>query len=238
MRTGLALALVFLGAVVSPASRAQQRASGVTAPAEVSRVDQLETLLTELVERLEVLAARIRQLEDTQYRLIETVNELGVGTGQESARSTATTETNTSAAPAREIETVAPPQVDGESLEADYRAALLLQAEGKFNPAMVLFETVYESDPDGDLADNALFWLGEIRFAMKDYQSAIKMFERLTVDYPDGDRAPDALLRVGFSYSALGDLLMARGVFERVIERYPYSTAAENARSQLEKTRY
>ena len=130
------------------------------------------------------------------------------------------------------------PGVDLASLGDLYRASVVLQANGRYGEAMQGFEDVFESNPYGEMADNALFWIGEIHYARGDFPSAIKIYERIAGDYPDQNKAPDALLRAAKAYGKLGDLLQGRQTLERLIAEYPYSMAAASARPSLERYRY
>ena len=82
----------------------------------------------------------------------------------------------------------------------------------------------YEADPSGDLADNALFWIGETYFAAKDYTNAVRFYQRVVSDYADQNKAPDALFKIALAQERTGDLALARRTLQQVIERYPYSS--------------
>jgi len=240
MMRGFSIIAAAIGlAIVSASAFAQSSpTAGALDENHHPRFDEIETSLSELLERLDILSARIRQLEENESRLIETVNALVKDSSRTPVPAGDRRDGGSVVPTSVALNAISPNLVDGETLATDYQKALLLQAEGRYDEAARGFERVYEAEPDGDLADNAMFWLGEMRFVGKDYQSAIKIFERVLADYPDGNRAPDSLYRVGLCYSALGDLMMAARVFDRVVASYPYSTAAASARAQLERIRY
>jgi tol-pal system protein YbgF len=97
---------------------------------------------------------------------------------------------------------------------------------------------VYESDQQGDLADNALFWIGETYFAAKDYVNAMRFYARVTTDYADQNKAPDAMFKTALAQERTGDLALARRTLQQVIERYPYSSSASTAKQELQRIKY
>jgi tol-pal system protein YbgF len=157
--------------------------------------------MTELLERLDVLNARIARLES--------------GTP--------------AASPA------GPPAAD---MAEAYRKGLMLFGQNKHAEARTAFQRVFNSEPGGELADNALFWIGETYFAAGDYSSALRHYERVAKEYADQNKAPDALFKMGMAYEKTGDLGMARRAFDECIRKYPYSTPAASARVELKRIKY
>ena len=92
--------------------------------------------------------------------------------------------------------------------------------------------------PTGQLADNALFWIGETYFAAGDYKNAMRFYERVTKDFATENKAPDAMYKLGVSYEKISDLGMARKTFEECIRKYPYSTPAASAKQELQRIKY
>jgi len=119
-----------------------------------------------------------------------------------------------------------------------YRRALTLIGQGKHADARAAFQKVFDADPTGSLADNALFWIGETYFAAGDYPNAMRYYERVTKEYAEENKAPDAMLKLGLTYEKTGDLGMARRTFDECIRKYPYSTSAAAARAELKRIKY
>src|SRR5205085_2916827 len=100
------------------------------------------------------------------------------------------------------------------------------------------FQKVFDDDPTGDLADNALFWIGETYFAAGNYAEATKYYKRVTVEFSEQNKAPDALFKIALAFEKTSDLGMAKKTLDEVIQRYPYSSAAASAKQELKRIRY
>ena len=105
----------------------------------------------------------------------------------------------------------------------------------KYAEAIVLFREVAEKWPDHDLADNAIYWNGEIHYTKGDYSAAVSAFRTLLSKYPKGSKVPDALLKTGYAYLKLNDKDSARTYLKRVVVEYPFSTSGAKAEKTLNK---
>lgn len=118
---------------------------------------------------------------------------------------------------------------------SEYRKAYELVQKSRFPQAQKQLEAFVTRWPTHQLADNALYWLGETLYAQKKYLEALQAFQRVIRDYPDGNKVPDAMLKTGLCYQNLGEPTQARKVLLQVAEIYPGSGAAgialERARS-------
>lgn len=216
-------------------------------PAPDPRVAELQTQLTELLERIDVLNERIARMEEGAVVYAPAAS---VPAPVEAPREVAA-----SRAPARDEPAPAvratPPQrsvpaaggtpqraIVGANIAEDYRQAIMLVGRNRQNDARRAFEAVYAADPNGDLADNALFWIGETYFAAKDYTNAVRYYTRVVSDYSNQNKAPDALFKTAIAQERTGDLALARRTLQQVIERYPYSTPASSAKAELERIKY
>jgi len=177
-----------------------------TSPSVDAQLSNLQTSLTELLDRLDVLNARIAKLE----------SGAPAPSPPSPSRSTA-------------LRTA--------DVAESYRRALTLYAQNKYSDARALFQQVFDGDPTGQLADNALFWIGETYFAAADYQNAMRLYERVTKDFASENKAPDAMFKLGVTFEKTGDLGMARKTFEECIQKYPYSTPASSAKQSTRRTR-
>jgi TolA-binding protein len=59
--------------------------------------------------------------------------------------------------------------------------------------AIRMLEQVYITDPQGPLAEKALFYLGSIKFFREDYRDSDHYFSQLVTHHPNGKLAPEAL---------------------------------------------
>ena len=224
-----AIALLLVGC----ASKDIDRPPSLVPPADVSgaagpdpRVDELQTSMTELLERLDVLNARIAKLES--------------GSGGQALMPVPPSPTPTPAqgqarVPVLHTET---PSTKLADLADAYRNALMLFGRGRHAESRAAFQHVFEADPNGELADNALYWIGETYFAAGDYSNAMRYYARVTKEYADQNKAPDAMFKMGLTYVKSGDLAMARRAFDECIRRYPYSTPAASAKLELKRIKY
>lgn len=224
-------ALIFAAACAS--TDAPEPLPPVTPPPD-PRVGELQTQLTELLERIDVLNERMSRMEN------------GV------AAAPAPVAPVSSAAPERTVpqpqqQVLAPdetrpapsqPALASAKLADDYRQVIILYGRGRHADARRAFQEVFEADTNGDLADNALYWIGETYYAAGDYTNAVKFYMRVVNDYAEENKAPDALLKVALSQERTGDLALARKTLQSVIQRYPYSSTASTAKSELQRIRY
>ena len=214
-------------AFTSPAARSTE-----------AKLDDLQRSITELSDRLEVMSDRIQRLE------------AAVPEGPAAARATRVAEPPAPSAAARQVvaapspgpltRPVSPPSraVAGAAIADKYRRALSLFGGGRGAEARAAFQDVFDSDPNGELADNALYWIGETWFAAGDFSTALKYYDRIGRDFSDQNKAPDALYKSGLVYEKVGDLQLARKAFEECVSRYPYSTPASSARVELKRIKY
>lgn len=207
-------------------------------PATEARLVELQTSMTELLDRMDVLNARIARLESSSQNEpravpvpIRPAETAPVPHPAEQAPALVPLP-----APARPASVSGPLQ--SAAIADSYRGALILYGKGRMADARVALQKVFDADPAGELADNALYWIGETYYAGADYSSAMRFYERVTKEYPEQNKAPDAMFKIGLTFAKTGDLGMARKTFEEVIKRYPYSTAASSAKLELKRVRY
>lgn len=187
------------------------------------RVSELRILVHELVDRMEVIQSRMNRMEDVLVQLSERLaGETAISSREAAADDVAAVRRYESASDAADL----------------YRDALVMFGQGKNDEARSAFETVYRTDPAGELADNALFWIAETYFVMKDFREAIRHYNRVVNEFPSQNKAADALHRKSLALVKMGDLSLAKRTLETLIQRYPYSTAASAAKQELERIRY
>ena len=228
MKQLLAAAAILCAACAS--SQSQDAAFPPPAAAPDPRIAEMQTAMTELLERIDVLNDRIARLEES-----------GAAGSQPAERPAEPQPRRTESAPLQTAPTAQPqPQraLVSAKIAEDYRKAIMLYGRGSYGEARQAFQSVYDADTGGDLADNALFWIGETYFAARDYTNAVRFYQRVTSDYADQNKAPDALYKTALVQEQTGDLALARRTLQMVIERYPYSTSAASAKQQLQRIRY
>ncbi|MBK1633896.1 tol-pal system protein YbgF [Thiohalocapsa halophila] len=127
-----------------------------------------------------------------------------------------------------------PETLEGGEREA-YRDAFELLKERDYAGAKKAFAGMLVRYPDGQFADNGVYWLGEIGYVTKDYPAALTHFNRLISDYPGSPKLPSAMLKLGYVYSDQQDLKQARSMLEAVVERFPDTTEGRLAQGRLEQ---
>jgi tol-pal system protein YbgF len=213
-------------AAPSAAMNAQQTAALET------RVTDMQTSMTELLERLDVMNSRIAKLESGAPVTADSVG------GQRPGEAIALPHVMP-INPAAQQPTAQPSAaLVGAQLADTYRRALMLYGRGKVDDARRTFQQVFDQDPTGDLADNALFWIGETYFAAGNYVEASKYYKRVTIEFAEQNKAPDALFKIALGFEKSGDLGLARQTLEEVIRRYPYSSPAASAKLELKRIKY
>jgi tol-pal system protein YbgF len=236
-------AALFLGTAGCASSSAGE-AEMLTAPQTAApdpRVGEMQTQLTELLERIDVLNQRIAHLEEN--RVVESAGRASARPAEARPVTPQPVERRAETRPASPAETrpaSAEPQAAlvGADIAESYRQAIMQFGRGRHADARRGFEGVYESDPTGDLADNALFWIGETYFAAKDYTNAVRFYQRVVSDYSSENKAPDALFKIAMAQERTGDLALARRTLQQVIDRFPYSSPASSAKAELERIKY
>jgi tol-pal system protein YbgF len=89
--------------------------------------------------------------------------------------------------------------------------------------------------PQGELADDAQYWIGESYYSDGQIEKALQAFQTLVSGYPDSDRMPAAMLKSAECQIALGQTKVGKKTLETLLERFPSAKEAEQARKHLRK---
>ncbi len=157
---------------------------------------------------------------------------------KKSASSTAKTaqaETITVTAPSADKKPEPPKPKPPAFTEPDtlYREARELLMEQNYKKAATLFKEFSSRYPKADLADNALYWLGECHYSLNEFAKAVTVFKGLVQTYPKGGKVPDALLKTAYAYLHLEDTDRAHHYLKLVVKKYPFTPAGEIAENKL-----
>lgn len=95
------------------------------------------------------------------------------------------------------------------------------------------FKAYLQAYPQGSLAPNAWYWLGESYYVTQNYAVALDAFNALLDQFPGSAKAPDALLKRGYCQIELKQVDAGRRTLGDVIGRYPDSDAARLAETRL-----
>ncbi len=121
--------------------------------------------------------------------------------------------------------------------QREYEAALGTFRRGDFPAAQSAFGEFARKYPRSALYPSALFWLGNARYATRDYNGAIANFRALLQQAPDHPRAPESVLSIANCQIELKDLDAARQTLQDLVAAYPQSEAAAAARERLARLR-
>lgn len=116
-----------------------------------------------------------------------------------------------------------------------YNSAYEDYMRGNYDLAIQGFSDYLRRYPETELADNALYWIGECHYSKKDYDRAIESFTQLLNSYKTSDKAAAALLKKGFAYLEKGDKSQAVINLQYVVFEYPASPEASLAKERLAK---
>ncbi len=123
--------------------------------------------------------------------------------------------------------------VDIRGGEKIYSAAFADYLREDYELAISGFRDYLDRYPDGRLADNSQYWVGECKYSQRKFKEAIAEFEKVLKRYPKSEKAPDALLKKAFCYRELKDLAAERAILNEVLEKYPATEAAKKAKIGL-----
>jgi tol-pal system protein YbgF len=113
---------------------------------------------------------------------------------------------------------------------AAFQAGQLKKADTGFTG----FVRKYNASPYLPLA---LYWLGNTKYALKEYPGAITQLQALIKAYPKHPRIPAAMLTLGNSQLESGNKTAARKTYGDLIANYPDTEVAVEARQMLPRTK-
>jgi tol-pal system protein YbgF len=116
-----------------------------------------------------------------------------------------------------------------------YDAAIESLKNARYDEAIAGFRRSLEAWPNGDLADNAQYWLGESYYVTRDYQSAANSFAAVGERWPRSRKSADALVKLGFAQYELQRDADAKQTLTQVRVRYPGTEAARLAEERLKR---
>ena len=179
----------------------------------------------DMVNRIEVLSAK---LDDTADRIERVTRQSGfgaaaVGLGAGMALGAGVDSSDTTAIAAL-------PEVDAQTM---YEQAAKDFTQGRFELALTEFRALLGMHPTHELADNALYGVGESFYALAEYDSAAVTYQLVEQQYPSGDKVPASLYKLGMTYQKMSQNDDAKETFIRLREQYPRSGEAILAEERL-----
>ena len=225
---------------------------GCATPQETANLQHSINLLFDRVDKLEnevQTMEKPRQKADLYARLEELQVQVGRLSGkieeqqrqlqriEGSSPSSYTPEPTTSySAPRSSTPSASSPKIviqeEQDPEKAMYNDVLQLYQQGKYVEARREAKEFLSRYPKSDLADNALFLIGEAYYSEKSYKEAIESYQQLLDRYPKGNKVPSALFKQASSFQKLGDPTAAKILYERLLESYPGTPQAQLAEKE------
>ena len=259
----LAGAVLVAGSAYAQERRGAGAAQGDQAVLELlGEINRLQTLVQQLRGELEVQTHQLEQLRGQQRQALadfdRRLRELEERPGQQQTQAPGGSSTRTVRPPqvivtpptggdararAPRAESAPPPASapvqrasrPSDSEQQAYDAAFNLMKQGLYAQAAVRFREFLTRFPEGALADNAQYWIGEAAYVTRDFRKAIEEFGKVLASYPDSAKVPDAMLKIGYTYYELGEFDKARETLSQVTARYASTAVAKSAELRLEK---
>lgn len=127
--------------------------------------------------------------------------------------------------------------LEGSAAQEIYDQGYSLFHERRYAEAEYVFGQVAARHGSHELADNALFWIGESRYAQGRYADALGAFTATVERYPEGNKVSDAMLKAGKCLEAMGQADRAAATYREVSRLFPETAAAIVAEERLQALR-
>ena len=206
----------------------------------LNRLTQMQTEVQALRNQLEQLQNENEQLKQRnreQYVDLDTRLQRMEGAGASApappASGSASPTRPSPAAASGAARPASRPAPAGPDDQAAYSAALDSLKAGDYVASARGFQAYLAAYPQGALAPNAWYWLGESYYGTQNFPLALQAFQSLLSQFPDSAKAPDALLKKGYSQIETGQRGAGEQTLNRVITDFPGSPAAGLAASRL-----
>jgi tol-pal system protein YbgF len=200
----------------------------------VELMQQLQSLQTELQELRGDVEKHTNELERLQKRQQDLYLDL------ERQLNDMQLQSNVLPAPGSNTAAVGTPAVaatpaQGDQEKVEYQNAFELIREARHAEAVQAYTQFLQQYPDGKLAPNAQYWLGEAYFLSKDMEKALVEFEKVLNLYPASSKVPDAKVKIGYTYYELKKWAKARDILTGVMTTYPNTSFALLAEKRLNR---
>lgn len=181
--------------------------------------------LTGRVEQLEHELAQLREQQKTQY--VDVDRRLSALAAQPAAAA--------AVPPGLDPAPATPTNVADGGEQGLYDQAQGFVRERRLEDAIRAFTHQLRQFPRGELAPQAMYWLGELWLAAPtpDVPLAGRYFYRVYNEYPKHARAPAAMYRHGLVQCQLGETAKGRVTLNRVIVQHAGSADAKMAEAAL-----
>mgnify|MGYP000252804609 CR=1 FL=1 len=112
-----------------------------------------------------------------------------------------------------------------------YQQAFSLIKDKRYEDAVKALHSFIERFPDGKLAGNAYYWLGEVYLVLPKLEQAKQAFTIVVSSFSSHGKVADAYYKLGVTYDRLQDPEKSEKYLIQVQEMFPASTAAKLAKN-------
>ncbi len=177
--------------------------------------DEAQRLISRLNE-LEMRWAAAKQRGDS---LRQAINAEGVAAAEKQMTWPETKTPNKSA-------------VGGKDLITDYQNALREFAHEDFDGAAVALQEILDRNPPDDITDHCHYWIGECKYAAKEYGEALREFTEV-LSFGSSVKKGDAQFMIGRCYERMGKRDQAIEAFRIVVRHYPMNENVDRANENI-----
>lgn len=230
------------GAYTAPAKATPKPAAGSNQWELYSQIQQLQEEVQQLRGMIEQQTFEIEQMRKQQReRYLDLDTRIGrIQGGAVSASTLSSSSTETEAGVAQSEASPANPQpavAASDDEKQAYSAALENVKSKQFSAAISQLEALLVASPNGQLAPNCHYWLGELYMVNDpaEYDKAQAHFQQLLKHHAEHAKVPDALYKLGKLSALKGDKDRAKVYFDRVIQEFPDAQATVLAKDYLKR---
>ncbi len=217
-------------------------ASGLEEEYQIQLLQQEVSDLRGLIEELKYAVDMTRRLSDDRYLELDSRFQALRESLESRSGAPAGSVGFPGASPTPETPDAAPtdperrPAVPGESSEQSlYDTALELIRNRQYDVAITQLEAVIAQYPEGELAPNAYYWLGEVYAAMPEpnFEQARQALAQVIRFFPEHSKVPAAAFKLGKVYHLMGDCTRAVEMLQGVIADNPGKSVGKLAEAYL-----
>ncbi|MCB9489772.1 MAG: penicillin-binding protein activator [Deltaproteobacteria bacterium] len=109
--------------------------------------------------------------------------------------------------------------IDEEEMAARFKQADAYYRNHFYARALTEFQAIYDADPEGDFADNALYKIAGIHLKQEQPEKAVVYFQQLQASFPNSPYAEESIYNMGFCYFQMGETKRALETYELYLTR-------------------
>ena len=116
--------------------------------------------------------------------------------------------------------------------QALYKKGRQYFVASKYKKSKRVFRKFLKRFHNHELADNALYWLGEAAYAQSDWVKSLSHFQDVIIRYPAGNKLAGSMLKSALCYAQMGDKAYAVKMLTDVETMFPLEKVAQIARTR------